>query len=83
MCGYTCDDVLTATFPLFHVAGTIVAGLSVFMAGAQIDHHVTCRSAQSRNHRRVLAIERGLQSNFARRRSNRPGCRAPNSCRIP
>ncbi len=36
MCGYTCDDVLTATFPLFHVAGTIVAGLSVFMAGAQM-----------------------------------------------
>ncbi len=36
MCGYTSSDVLTATFPLFHVAGTIVAGLSVFMAGAQM-----------------------------------------------
>lgn len=36
MCGYTSDDVLTATFPLFHVAGTIVAGLSVFMAGSQM-----------------------------------------------
>ncbi len=36
MCGYTSSDVLTATFPLFHVAGTIVAGLSVFMAGAEL-----------------------------------------------
>lgn len=36
MCGYTPDDVLTATFPLFHVAGTIVAGLSGFMAGTQL-----------------------------------------------
>ena len=36
MCGYTSDDVLTATFPLFHVAGTIVAGLSGFMAGAEL-----------------------------------------------
>ncbi|WP_277620934.1 AMP-binding protein [Pseudophaeobacter leonis] len=36
MCGYRPHDVLTATFPLFHVAGTIVAGLSVFLAGAQM-----------------------------------------------
>jgi fatty-acyl-CoA synthase len=36
MCGYTAKDVLTATFPLFHVAGTIVAGISVFMVGAQM-----------------------------------------------
>ena len=36
MCGYTSQDILTATFPLFHVAGTIVAGLSVFMAGAEM-----------------------------------------------
>lgn len=36
MCGYRPDDVLTATFPLFHVAGTIVAGLSVFMAGSHM-----------------------------------------------
>lgn len=36
MCGYTPDDVLTATFPLFHVAGTIVAGLSGFMAGIEL-----------------------------------------------
>lgn len=36
MCGYTSRDILTATFPLFHVAGTIVAGLSVFMAGAEL-----------------------------------------------
>jgi fatty-acyl-CoA synthase len=36
MCGYKSSDVLTATFPLFHVAGTIVAGMSVFMAGAQM-----------------------------------------------
>ena len=36
MCGYTSDDVLTATFPLFHVAGTIVAGLSGFMAGIEL-----------------------------------------------
>lgn len=36
MCGYTPDDVLTATLPLFHVAGTIVAGLSAFMAGVEL-----------------------------------------------
>ena len=36
MRGYTSSDVLTETFPLFHVAGTIVAGLSVFMAGAEL-----------------------------------------------
>lgn len=36
MCGYTPSDVLTATFPLFHVAGTIVAGLSGFMAGIEL-----------------------------------------------
>ena len=36
MCGYGPDDVLTATFPLFHVAGTIVAGLSGFMAGIEL-----------------------------------------------
>lgn len=36
MCGYTPDDVITATFPLFHVAGTIVAGLSGFMAGIEL-----------------------------------------------
>lgn len=36
MCGYRPDDVLTATFPLFHVAGTIVAGLSSFMASIEL-----------------------------------------------
>ncbi|MEM9104166.1 MAG: AMP-binding protein [Pseudomonadota bacterium] len=36
MCGYTPDDILTATLPLFHVAGTIVAGLSAFMAGTEL-----------------------------------------------
>ena len=41
MCGSSSSDILTATFPLFHVAGTIVAGtivagLSVFMASAQM-----------------------------------------------
>ncbi|MBU2942899.1 AMP-binding protein [Shimia thalassica] len=36
MCGYTPDDTLTATLPLFHVAGTIVAGLSAFMAGVEL-----------------------------------------------
>jgi fatty-acyl-CoA synthase len=36
MCGYTSSDVLTATLPLFHVAGTIVAGLSAFMAGVEL-----------------------------------------------
>ena len=36
MCGYTSDDVLTATLPLFHVAGTIVAGLSALMAGVEL-----------------------------------------------
>lgn len=36
MCGYTSDDILTATLPLFHVAGTIVAGMSAFMAGMEL-----------------------------------------------
>lgn len=36
MCGYTSDDILTATLPLFHVAGTIVTGLSAFMAGVEL-----------------------------------------------
>ncbi|MFT6887780.1 MAG: fatty-acyl-CoA synthase, partial [Paracoccaceae bacterium] len=36
MCGYTSDDALTATLPLFHVAGTIVGGLSAFMAGVEL-----------------------------------------------
>ncbi len=36
MCGFTSDDVLTATLPLFHVAGTIVAGLSAFMTGVEL-----------------------------------------------
>ncbi len=36
MCGYTAEDVLTATLPLFHVAGTIVTGLSAFMAGVEL-----------------------------------------------
>ena len=36
MCGYSSDDILTATLPLFHVAGTIVAGLSAFMAGLEL-----------------------------------------------
>lgn len=36
MCGYTASDILTATLPLFHVAGTIVAGLSAFMAGVEL-----------------------------------------------
>ncbi|AXI48203.1 acyl-CoA synthetase [Sulfitobacter sp. SK012] len=36
MCGYSPDDILTATLPLFHVAGTIVTGLSAFMAGVEL-----------------------------------------------
>jgi fatty-acyl-CoA synthase len=36
MCGYRSNDVMTATLPLFHVAGTIVAGLSAFMAGVEL-----------------------------------------------
>lgn len=36
MCGFRPDDVFTATFPLFHVAGTIVGGLSCFMAGTEL-----------------------------------------------
>jgi len=36
MCGYTPDDIVTATLPLFHVAGTIVSGLSAFMAGTEL-----------------------------------------------
>ena len=36
MCGYTQDDIITATFPLFHVAGTIAVGLCAFMAGSEL-----------------------------------------------
>ncbi len=36
MCGFTSEDILTATLPLFHVAGTIVAGLSAFMVGVEL-----------------------------------------------
>lgn len=36
MCGYSSDDTMTATLPLFHVAGTIVGGLSAFMAGVEL-----------------------------------------------
>ena len=36
LCGYNASDVMTATLPLFHVAGTIVAGLSAFMAGVEL-----------------------------------------------
>ncbi|MEM8652240.1 MAG: AMP-binding protein, partial [Pseudomonadota bacterium] len=36
LCGYTPDDIITGTFPLFHVAGTIAAGLCVFMAGSEL-----------------------------------------------
>ena len=36
LCGYTSEDIMTATLPLFHVAGTIVAGLSAFMAGVEL-----------------------------------------------
>jgi len=36
LCGYTSDDILTATLPLFHVAGTIVADMSAFMAGVEL-----------------------------------------------
>lgn len=39
MSGYTAGgpkDVYTATAPLFHVAGTIIGGLSVFMQGSEL-----------------------------------------------
>ena len=36
MCGYSDNDIMTATLPLFHVAGTIVGGLSAFMAGVEL-----------------------------------------------
>lgn len=36
MCGYKSDDIVTATLPLFHVAGTICTGLSAFMAGVEL-----------------------------------------------
>ena len=36
MCGYSDSDIMTATLPLFHVAGTIVGGLSAFMAGLEL-----------------------------------------------
>jgi fatty-acyl-CoA synthase len=34
--GYRADDVLTGTFPLFHVAGTIACGLAAFLAGMEV-----------------------------------------------
>jgi fatty-acyl-CoA synthase len=34
--GYRADDVLTGTFPLFHVAGTIACGLAAFLAGMEL-----------------------------------------------
>ncbi|AOW15483.1 acyl-CoA synthetase [Hydrogenophaga crassostreae] len=33
---YRADDVLTGTFPLFHVAGTIACGLAAFLAGMEL-----------------------------------------------
>ena len=36
LCGFRSDDIMTATLPLFHVAGTIVGGLSAFMAGVEL-----------------------------------------------
>lgn len=36
LCGYNSSDIITATLPLFHVAGTIVSGLSAFMAGVEL-----------------------------------------------
>ena len=36
LCGFKSTDILTGTLPLFHVAGTIVGGLSGFMAGLEI-----------------------------------------------
>ena len=36
MGGFRSDDVLTGTFPLFHVAGTIACGLAAFMAGMEV-----------------------------------------------
>ena len=30
------DDVITGTLPMFHVAGTILAGISTFLAGAEL-----------------------------------------------
>lgn len=33
---YRADDVLTGTFPLFHVAGTIACGLGAFLAGMEL-----------------------------------------------
>ena len=36
MCGYSDNDIMTATLPLFHVERTIVGGLSAFMAGVEL-----------------------------------------------
>ena len=36
MCGYSDSAIMTATLPLFLVAGTIVGGLSAFMAGLEL-----------------------------------------------
>lgn len=33
---YRADDVLTGTFPLFHVAGTIACGLAAFLSGMEL-----------------------------------------------
>jgi fatty-acyl-CoA synthase len=34
--GMTCEDVVTASLPLFHVGGTIFCGLSAFMTGLEL-----------------------------------------------
>jgi fatty-acyl-CoA synthase len=36
MGNFRAEDVLTGTFPLFHVAGTIACGLAAFMAGMEL-----------------------------------------------
>jgi len=36
MGNFRAEDVLTGTFPLFHVAGTIACGLAAFMAGVEL-----------------------------------------------
>ena len=36
LANYRASDILTATLPLFHVAGTIFPGLSAFMAGLEL-----------------------------------------------
>lgn len=71
MCGYTSSDVLTATFLLFHAAGTIATGMSCLYGGRTNTHHVASWPAQPRYRGRFLAIDGPIQGDVGVWYSNR------------